>query len=97
MMDGSLLMLVSIFLAPYCWLFDQVLAIPDVLYGAYATRSRALLVFLAFASVLLEVEAASGFKLLSALHLWTAPTWLAWYLLACASTAPPADEQLASQ
>ena len=38
--DGSLLMLVSLVCAPYCWLFDQALAIPALLYGAYITRSR---------------------------------------------------------
>jgi hypothetical protein len=97
MKHGSLLMLVSICLAPYCWLFDQVLAIPALLQGAYATRFRALFVVLALASLLLEVEAASGFKLLSALHLWTAPAWLAWYLIACATPAKPRSEPLAAQ
>ncbi len=85
MKDGSLLMLVSLFLAPYCWLFDQALAIPALLQGVYLTRSRILIAVLAFASVLLEVEAASGFKLPSAFHLWTAPAWLAWYLVARAT------------
>jgi hypothetical protein len=83
--DGSLLMLVSIVLAPYCWLFDQALAIPALLQGAYITRSRMLLAALAVASIVLWLEAATGFKLTSALHLWTAPAWLAWYLLAGAS------------
>ena len=84
MKDGSLLMVVSIFLAPYCWLFDQALALPALLFGAYATRSKALLVALACGSLLLEVEAACGIMLTSAFHLWTAPAWLAWFLLACA-------------
>jgi len=86
MKDGSPLMLVSIFLAPYCWLFDQALAIPALLQGAYATRSRVLVAVLAFASLLMEVESACDVKLPSALYLWGAPAWLAWYIVACATS-----------
>jgi hypothetical protein len=84
MREGSLLMLVSILLAPYCWLYDQALAIPALLYGAKLTRSRILLAVLAFASLLIQIELVCGIKLPSALYLWTAPAWLAWYLFACA-------------
>jgi len=38
--DSSGLMLVSILAAPYCWVFDQAVAIPALLHGAYGTRSR---------------------------------------------------------
>jgi len=84
MKDGSLLMLVSIFSAPYCWLYDQPLAIPALLQGAYLTRSKVLLVVLAFASLLIEIELIGGVDILSPFYLWTAPVWLAWYLLAVA-------------
>lgn len=91
--DGSLLMLVSIFLAPYCWLYDQALAVPALLYGAYLTRSRILLVVLAFASLLIQIELVCGISLPSAFYLWTAPAWLAWYLFACATASGrPFDE-----
>lgn len=80
MKDGSLVMLVSIFLAPYCWLFDQCLAIPALLQGVYLTRSRLLLALLALASVVIEIELMSKVKLPSMLYFWTAPAWLAWYL-----------------
>jgi hypothetical protein len=79
--DGSLLMLVSILAAPYCWLYDQGLAIPALLDGAYSTRSRKLLVVLALMTVLLYVELCVA-KVSSGLYLWTAPAWFAWYLLA---------------
>jgi len=82
MRDGSLLMLVSILVAPYCWMFDQSLAVPALLSGAYATRSRILLAVLAFTSVLLDAEVFGGVKAASYLFLWTAPAWLIWYLLA---------------
>ena len=86
---GNLVVLVSIVAAPYCWLFDQSIAIPALLQGAYRTRSRAMLALLAAASVLIEIELFRGVKLPSGLFLWTAPTWLAWYLLAARlGTAP---------
>ncbi|MDR3774117.1 MAG: glycosyltransferase family 87 protein [Terracidiphilus sp.] len=83
--DGGLLVLVSILCAPYCWVFDQAVAIPALLAGAYRCRMRGLLVILALASVAIEAGLVSGVKLPSPLYLWTAPMWLAWYLLAMAS------------
>ncbi len=55
MRDGSLLMLVSILAAPYCWLYDQAVLIPALLQGAYITRSRSLLAVLALASLPVEI------------------------------------------
>ncbi|MDR3750942.1 MAG: glycosyltransferase 87 family protein [Terracidiphilus sp.] len=85
--DGNLPMLVSLLLAPYCWLYDQGLAIPALLHGAYRTRSQGLLAALALASVAIEIELVSGIKIPSAFYLWAAPAWLLWYLLACAYAA----------
>jgi hypothetical protein len=82
---GSLLMLVSIVVAPYCWLFDQALAIPALLRGAYFTKSRNLVIVLALLSAFVEVALFCNIIKPSAVYLWTlwtAPTWLAWYLLA---------------
>jgi hypothetical protein len=79
---GSLVMLASILVAPYCWMFDQSLAVPALLQGAYVTRSRMLLTVLAFASVLIDAEVVGGVKMASIFFLWTAPAWLLWYLLA---------------
>jgi hypothetical protein len=80
--DGSLLMMVSVVSAPYCWLFDQALVIPALLFGAYVTRSRLLLAALALGSVAIEAALMMGVKLPSPLFVWTAPLWLCWYLLA---------------
>jgi len=80
--DGSLLMLVSLVAAPYCWLYDQCLAIPALLEGAYATRSRNLLTVLALAILLMDIELVCAVHVISPLYLWTAPAWLAWYLCA---------------
>jgi hypothetical protein len=80
--DGSLPLLVSLLLAPYCWVYDQALAIPALLDGVYRARSQALMAALALASVLIELELIGGIKIPSALYLWAAPAWVAWYLLA---------------
>lgn len=82
---GSLLMLVSIVAAPYSWLFDQGLAIPALLQGAYFSRSRKLVILLAILSALVEVAMLCNIWKPSAVYLWTmwaAPAWLIWYLLA---------------
>jgi hypothetical protein len=97
MRDGSPLLLLSILLAPYCWLFDQAVVIPAMLHGAYLTRSRKLLAALALVSVLIEVETSCGFRLTSAYYMWIAPTWLAWYLFARAIASKPQSDQLPSE
>lgn len=85
MRDGSILMLVSLIVAPYCWIYDQALAIPALLVGAYSTRSRSMLTALAIASLLVMAAVMCDIKITSPFYLWIAPVWLAWYLLAKAS------------
>jgi hypothetical protein len=80
--EGGMLMVVSIFAAPYCFLYDQGLVIPGLLQGVYLTRSRTLLVILALSSIVVEAELISAVKIHSAQFLWTGAAWLAWYLLA---------------
>lgn len=89
---GGLLVLVSLVAAPYSWVYDGGLAIPALLDGIYVTRSRFLLVVLAIASLMIEIELVWGIKVASAFYLWTAPAWLAWYLLARASARKPIVE-----
>ncbi len=97
MKEGSPLMLVSLLTAPYCWIFDECLVIPALLQGAYLTRFRPFLAVLALASVVIEAELMSGFKLFSTLYLWTAPAWLVWYLCATGIKRTQAEEIAASQ
>jgi hypothetical protein len=83
MEHGSLLMLVSVLLAPYTWFMDQTILIPALLHAAYPTRSRNLIAILASASAVIEVGILRGLPPThSAFYLWTAPAWLAWYLYA---------------
>ena len=79
--DGSLLVLVSLLVAPFGWIFDQSLAMPAILIAASHTRSRLLLAALAVMYIAIEIE-INRFDLHSAAYLWCAPAWLAWYLLA---------------
>ncbi len=88
---GSLLMLVSILAAPYCFLYDQGLVIPALLGGAYATRSRALLVALVAVVIGLDME-LPWVRITSGFYMWTAPVWLGWFLLARATAGKGALE-----
>ncbi|MGD0831243.1 MAG: glycosyltransferase family 87 protein [Terracidiphilus sp.] len=82
MKDGSLLMLISVATAPYAWVYDDSLAIPSLLNGAYRTRSRIMLAILPLGSVAMNVELFCGIKISTSFLLWTAPVWLSWYLIA---------------
>jgi hypothetical protein len=81
--DGSLLILVSVFAAPYTWFMDQAVLIPALLHGAYLTRSRTLIAILALMSAVIEIAIMRSLPLLhSPFYVWSAPGWLVWYLLA---------------
>lgn len=74
---GSVLMLVSVFAAPYSWFFDQAVLLPALLQGLYSGKS--LVALLALISISL-IEMLCGVHLYSALFCWPAAAWLAWYL-----------------
>jgi predicted neutral ceramidase superfamily lipid hydrolase len=82
---GSLLILVSMLVAPYTCIYDQGLVIPALLQAAFLTRSRNLLIALAFLSALVEIAlyhfSSQAFALTQWTY-WTAPAWLIWYLVA---------------
>jgi hypothetical protein len=84
---GSLLMLVSILVAPYTWLIDQSILIPALLHAAYRAGSRAFTIILASASalIMLQIFLTSGVR--SPWNLWPAPFWLVLYLVGTKSGA----------
>ena len=84
--NSSPLILVSLFAAPYLWFYDQCLAIPALLDGAYATRSRKVLAALALLILATDIEICFV-KITSTLFLWTIPAWLLWFLIARATSA----------
>lgn len=95
MRDGSLLMVVSLVTAPYSWIYDGCILIPALLQGAYVTRSRNVLLALAFLSALVELSMALDVlrpKALFLWTLWTAPAWFAWYLVATLNKGGKAEE-----
>jgi hypothetical protein len=79
--DASPLMLVSLAAAPYGFLYDQGLAIPALADAAYSTRRRPLIIVLVALIVFLDIQLCFV-RITSIAYLWTAPVWLAWYLLA---------------
>lgn len=77
--DGGALMLISLLVAPYCWVHDLVLALPALLWAASRTPSRPLLALLGVTYILLEVQSFDPAGLVSPLYLWPAPVWAIWY------------------
>jgi hypothetical protein len=78
---GSIVVLVSVVVAPYAWFTDQSVLIPALLHALYRTRSRWAVAILALLSAVIEVAVFRGAPLIY-LGVWIAPVWLAWYLWA---------------
>jgi hypothetical protein len=89
--DGGLLILTGLVAAPYCWPYDQTIAMPALLHGAYITRSRIMLAILALAGVPVIGAIMAGIKITTPLYLFIAPAWLAWYLVAPSMRTRHAD------
>ena len=86
MEHGSVVLLVSLLVAPYTWFVDQSVALPALLRGAAVTRSRMMVAGLAFVTAAIELGVATKHDLLhSGLYLWTTPFYLIWYLIATRS------------
>jgi hypothetical protein len=83
MTDGNLLMLVSLVVAPYCWFYDQCLAMPALLAAAAVCRSRKVLAALGVIYLVVVIQPyVFTVDLGSRLYLWPAAAWLIWYLMA---------------
>jgi hypothetical protein len=99
MENGGLVMLVSLVVAPYCWVADHSLALPALLFAAWRTRSAAVLAALGAICLALELQPLFLSKgMNTAWYVWVAPAWLGWYLLARRSTrlvAPSTQPELA--
>ncbi len=82
---GNLVMLVSLLVAPYCWLYDQPLALPAVMFALWQSSSRKVLAALGAIYIVLELQgfwATAGLR--SQWYLWPAVAWVIWYLVAMA-------------
>ena len=89
---GGLLILVSLVAAPYCWPYDQTLAMPALMHGAYSTRSRNMLSILALIGIPVMGALMAGIKITTPFYLLVAPVWLAWYLAAVAIGDKPSTD-----
>lgn len=85
---GNLLILVSLFVAPYCWIYDHSLALPALMYAAWRVASRAQLAVLACIFIALETMTFLAFWEAHTLYVWVAAAWLLWYVWVCRSAEP---------
>ncbi len=80
---GPLLLVVSVFVAPYSWFPDEIVVLPAMLAAIYycAEHDRSLLGFaiLDVAALLLIFGAV---RPQSGAYIWTTTAWLGWYLFA---------------
>src|SRR6202012_4583339 len=82
---GNVVMLVSLLVAPYCWLYDQPLALPAVMFALWQSSSRKVIAALGAIYIVLESQgfwATAGLR--SRWYLWPALAWFVWYLVAMA-------------
>ena len=94
--DGGVLVLISIVVAPYGWIWDQALALPALLHSAYNTKSRLVLGALGVLYLLAQVMQFAGVPQRSALYLWPALAWAAWNFIARRHRLPTEQEMPAA-
>lgn len=82
---ADLLVLVSLLVAPYCWISDQCLAIPALIAAARRSSSPSVLALLGLLCLGIEAQLFFAPKFSSFWYFWPAPAWLLWYLCAHAS------------
>ncbi|HEX4006057.1 MAG TPA: glycosyltransferase 87 family protein [Acidobacteriaceae bacterium] len=93
---GSLVLLVSLAVTPYCWAWDQCLAIPALIFAASRSESRAVLAALAGSYLAIDVLLVCSFGMHSPAWIWLGPFWLFWYVWARRSPARRAGTSLTS-
>lgn len=84
---GSLLLLVSMVVAPYSFLFDQAVALPAILCAASRAPSPRLVSALAVLFFVVEFQPLLASAPAVAYWVWSlaGPAWLVWFLLAHAA------------
>jgi hypothetical protein len=86
---GSLLMLVSVLVAPYSWFYDEIVLLPALFQAIYlsADRARSLAGFAVLTSIAVA-QLLAGATMPSGFYAWTATAWLAWYVYAVYFAGP---------
>lgn len=79
--EGPRLLSLSILVAPYAWLTDQVLLIPAVMY-ALGLSNKQKYIWHAFMVLngTMVLMVFGGVKLTSAAYIWTSVAWFGWFL-----------------
>jgi len=93
---GSLVLLISVLVAPYSWFTDEVLLIPAMLHAVYlADRRGQLLAWFGIPAGAAMLLVLWGVPLTSVYYIWTPLAWLAcWFRL---ERAPRAARPLQAQ
>jgi len=91
--DGGLLLLFSILLTPYGWIYDQGLILPILVYLVLRIRNGYLILPITLSSIAVLVQFACVPHLNSPTYFWTLPFYLCWilYLLHVVDTQPPLE------
>jgi hypothetical protein len=93
--QGSLLLLVSVTVAPYAWFTDEAVLLPSILAGLFfiSDHGRSLLPFYIVAGIAF-LEVLCGVITNSGLYAWTAPAWLFWYSFSTRTASPLSKDHL---
>ncbi len=89
--EGLLLLLISLWAAPYSWFSDEIVVLPAMMAANYRRaeqgKSLGLFIFLNAVALLLVIF---GAELSSGAFVWTTTAWLSWYLFAMRSNVSQA-------
>jgi|SRR5579862_281782 len=77
--QGLLLLLVSVWIAPYCWFTDEIILLPAILRGIFLASNRSLISFAVIDGIAL-LAAVFGVPVGSGFFIWTSTAWIAWYV-----------------
>lgn len=80
--QGSLLLLVSVMVAPYAWFSDEAVLLPAILFALYSRiRSGRSMLLFSIPMGLALIEVLAGVNINSGFYIWTAPAWFALWLV----------------
>jgi hypothetical protein len=82
MEHGSLLLLISVTAAPYAWFSDEAVLLPAILFALFSRmRSGRSMIPFSIVMGLALIEVLAGVEMTTGFYLWTAPAWLALWLV----------------
>lgn len=87
---GPALLVVSLLVAPYAWLADEIVVMPAMLQAVFrcAAAGRSFMGFVLLNGIALAAILFGGITQDSGFYIWTSTAWLTWYGYAMARAAP---------